>query len=131
MIDGSTGLIIGRDIGEGKADKACPEDQKRTDCFRDLAQFKRVYKVKLTDGSAGGALRKIAYIDLMAVADPNKPARKSLSNGVLTFFLLHHRKRRCEGRQAHHCWQRQQPVVFQQPRADPGRRQRSDSAGSC
>ena len=85
MIDGSTGLIIERDNGEGTADKACPEGQKRTDCFHDLAKFKRVYKVELNDANAGGALRKIAYIDLMTIADPNKLARKPLNNGVLTF----------------------------------------------
>ena len=85
MIDGRTGLIIERDNGEGTADKACPDDQKRTDCFHDLAKFKRVYKVKLNDANAGGALRKVAYIDLMAIADPNKPAHKPLNNGVLTF----------------------------------------------
>ena len=39
----------------------------------------------MNDANAGGALRKIAYIDLMAVAIPNKPARKPLNNGVLTF----------------------------------------------
>ena len=85
MINGTTGLIIERDNGEGTADKACPEGQKRTDCFHDLAKFKRVYKVELNDANAGGALRKIAYIDLMAIADPNKLARKPLNNGVLTF----------------------------------------------
>ncbi len=85
MIDGTTGLIIERDNGEGTADKACPEGQKRTDCFHDLAKFKRVYKVELTDANAGGPLRKIAYIDLMAIADPNQLARKPLNNGVLTF----------------------------------------------
>ena len=85
MIDGRTGLIIESDNGEGTADKACTDDQKRTDCFRDLAKFKRVYMVKLNDANAGGALRKVAYIDLMAIADPNKPAHKPLNNGVLTF----------------------------------------------
>jgi hypothetical protein len=85
MIDGTTGLIIERDNGEGTADKACPEGQKRTDCFHDLAKFKRVYKVELSDANAGGPLRKIAYIDLMAIADPNKLARKPLTGGVLTF----------------------------------------------
>ena len=85
MIDGTTGLIIERDNGEGTADKACPEGQKRTDCFHDLAKFKRVYKVELSDANVGGALRKIGYIDLMAIADPAKLARKPLHNGVLTF----------------------------------------------
>ena len=30
---------VERDNGEGTADKACPADQKRTDCFHDLAKF--------------------------------------------------------------------------------------------
>ena len=85
MIDGNTGLIIERDNGEGTADKACPEGQKRTDCFHDIAKFKRVYKVELSDANVGGPVRKIGYIDLMAIADPNKLARKPLNNGVLTF----------------------------------------------
>lgn len=85
MIDGTTGLIIERDNGEGTADKACPEGQKRTDCFHDLAKFKRVYKIELSEANVGAAVRKIAYIDLMAIADPNRLARKPLNNGVLTF----------------------------------------------
>ncbi|MDB5884098.1 MAG: glycerophosphodiester phosphodiesterase [Polaromonas sp.] len=85
MIDGTTGLVIERDNGEGSADNACPEGQKRTDCFHDIAKFKRVYKIELTDANAGGPLRKIGYIDLMAMADPAQLARKPLNNGVLTF----------------------------------------------
>jgi hypothetical protein len=85
MIDASTGLIIERDNGEGTADKACPEGQKRSDCFHDLAKFKRVYKVELSEANVGAAVRKIGYIDLMAIADPNRLARKPLNNGVLTF----------------------------------------------
>ena len=85
MIDERTGLIIERDNGEGTADKACPEGVRRTDGFHDLAKFKRVYKIELTEANVGGALRKIGYIDLMAIADPNKLARKPLNNGVLTF----------------------------------------------
>ncbi len=85
MIDGTTGLIIERDNGEGTADKACPEGQKRTDCFHDLAKFKRIYKVELSEANVGAAVRKIGYIDLMAIADPNRLARKPLNNGVLTF----------------------------------------------
>ena len=85
MIDGTTGLIIERDNGEGTADKACPEGQKRTDCFHDLAKFKRVYKIELTDANVGGPLRKVGYIDLMAIQDPQRLAKKPLNNGVLTF----------------------------------------------
>ncbi len=85
MIDATTGLIIERDNGEGTADKACPEAQKRTDCFHDLAKFKRVYKIELTEANVNSPVRKIGYIDLMAIADPHKLARKPLTNGVLTF----------------------------------------------
>ena len=85
MIDGTTGLVIERDNGEGTADKACAEGTKGPDCFHDLAKFKRVTKIELTDANAGGAVRKIGHIDLMKIADPNKLARKPLNDGVLTF----------------------------------------------
>ncbi len=85
MIDGTTGLIIERDNGEGTSDKACPEGQKRSDCFHDIAKFKRVYKVELSDANVGGAVRKIGYIDLLNIADPSKLARKPLNDGVLKF----------------------------------------------
>ena len=85
MIDATTGLIIERDNGEGTSDKACPEGQKRSDCFHDIAKFKRVYKIELSDANVGGAVRKIGYIDLLNIADPAKLARKPLNDGVLKF----------------------------------------------
>jgi hypothetical protein len=85
MISEREGLIIERDNGEGTTDKACPEAQRATTCFHDLAKFKRVYKVELGDANAGGVMKKVAYIDLMQIADPAKLARKPLTNGVLTF----------------------------------------------
>ncbi|MBP6617679.1 MAG: esterase-like activity of phytase family protein [Xylophilus sp.] len=85
MVDDTTGLIIERDNGEGTAANACPAGEKRTDCFHDLAKFKRVYKIEMTDANVGSPVRKIGYIDLMNIADPQKLARKPLDNGVLTF----------------------------------------------
>lgn len=85
MIDGTTGLIIERDNGEGSTDQACPAGEKRKDCFDDIAKFKRVYKVEMTDANVGGPLRKIGYIDLLKIADPQKLARKPLHDGVLRF----------------------------------------------
>ncbi|WP_112663001.1 esterase-like activity of phytase family protein [Microvirga flavescens] len=85
MIDATTGLIIERDNGEGTADKACSQGQKRPDCFSDIAKFKRVYKVELSDQNVNGPARKIGYIDLMQIADPNKKAKKPLNDNVLTF----------------------------------------------
>ena len=85
MIDETTGMVIERDNSEGTPDKACPTGVKRTDCFHDLPKFKRVYKIELTEGNVGGPLRKIGYIDLMNMADPQKLARKPLVNGALSF----------------------------------------------
>jgi hypothetical protein len=85
MIDATTALVIERDNGEGTADKACPAGERRVDCFHDLAKFKRVYKIELTDANANGPVRKIGYIDLMRLADPDKKARKPLTEGALAF----------------------------------------------
>lgn len=85
MVDATTGLIIERDNGEGTPDKACPEGVKRPDCFHDVAKFKRVYKVELTEAGDGAPLRKIGYIDLLKIADPQRLSRKPLTGGVLAF----------------------------------------------
>lgn len=85
MIDATTALVIERDNGEGTKDKACPAGTRGTDCFPDLAGFKRVYKIEMTDAMAGKPVRKIGYIDLMKIQDPAKKARKPLNDGVLTF----------------------------------------------
>jgi hypothetical protein len=85
MIDATTGLVIERDNGEGTADMACPAGQRGTDCFHDLAKFKRVVKIELSEANVGGAVRKIGHIDLMNIQDPNQLTRKPLTNGVLAF----------------------------------------------
>ncbi|MFK4525974.1 hypothetical protein ABIF90_003955 [Bradyrhizobium japonicum] len=85
MIDPTGGLIIERDNGEGTADKACPQGTRGENCFPDIAKFKRVYKIELTDANVGKPVRKIGYIDLMKVQDPDKKARKPLNDGVYTF----------------------------------------------
>ena len=85
MIDATTALVIERDNGEGTADKACAQGVRGTDCFPDLAKFKRVYKIEMSDALAGKPVRKIGYIDLMKIKDPNGKARKPLNDGVLTF----------------------------------------------
>ena len=85
MIDGTSGLVIERDNGEGTADKACPQGTRGDNCFPDIAKFKRVYKIELGDANVGKPVRKIAYIDLMKIRDPDHKARKPLNDGVLTF----------------------------------------------
>lgn len=85
MIDASTALVIERDNSEGTSDKACKEDADTKTCFSDLPKFKRIYKVEFSPDTAGKPMRKIAYIDLLNIQDPNKIARKPLTNGVLQF----------------------------------------------
>ena len=85
MIDATTGLIIERDNAEGTADKACPEGQKAETCFHDIAKFKRIVKVELTDANVNGPMRKVGFIDLMKIQDPDKKARTPLNGALLTF----------------------------------------------
>jgi hypothetical protein len=85
MISPTQALVIERDDHEGTADKACPAGAKAENCFDQIAKFKRIYKIEMTDASANGPVRKIAHIDMMKIADPDKKARKPLNDGVLTF----------------------------------------------
>jgi len=66
MIDATIGLIIERDNGEGDVEKACPADKQAADCFNVPARFRRIYRIEITDANAGGLVRKIGYIDLLA-----------------------------------------------------------------
>ena len=129
MIDASSGLIIERDNGEGTADKACAQGTRGENCFPDLAKFKRVYKIDLSEANVGKPVRKIGFIDLMKIRDPDKKARKPLNDGRAGVSLFHHRERRPRRRDAYHCRQRQQPAVLVKPRSQQGRRQRVRAAG--
>jgi hypothetical protein len=83
MIDATTGLVIERDGGEGDPSMACASDTA-TGCFEKPAMLKRIYKIEMTDDNVNGAARKIGYIDLMAIADPNGVARQGGKDGVYT-----------------------------------------------
>lgn len=85
MIDATTALVIERDNGEGTPDKACKENADTTTCFSNLPQHKRVYKIEFSNETVGQTVRKIAYIDLLNIQDPNQLARKPLTNGALHF----------------------------------------------
>jgi hypothetical protein len=76
MIDATTALVIERDNGEGTSDKACPAGQRAENCFHDLAKFKRVVKIEMNDANVNAPVRKIAYVDLMKIQDPQGKARK-------------------------------------------------------
>ncbi|MFK4809822.1 esterase-like activity of phytase family protein [Devosia sp. ZW T5_3] len=73
IIDGTRGLIIERDNGEGD------------DGREKAAAFKRIYLVDLAKTDANGVLEKLAYIDLMAIKDPDGIAPRGTKDGVFTF----------------------------------------------
>ncbi len=79
------------DVGggyQGTADKACKDGQDKTQCFDQVATFKRVYKVKLDPSK--DTIEKIAYIDLMNIQDPENKAKRDLVDGkfVFPFFTI-------------------------------------------
>lgn len=90
MIDDTHGLIIERDSLEGSRFKACPEGQVAPTCFDKPAQFKRVYKVEFSPETAGQEARKVGYVDLLNIKDPNGKARQGGTEGVLDlpFFTI-------------------------------------------
>jgi hypothetical protein len=85
MIDATSGLIIERDDTEGDAAQACAAGAPKPDCFNVPAKFKRIYKVDLGQADADGFVKKVGYIDLMDIQDPNKLARQGGKDGKLTF----------------------------------------------
>ena len=82
MLDEKTALVIERDNGAGTVDKACANPKEpKPDCFAVGAKVKRVYKIEMTDENAGKAVRKIGYIDLLKIADPDNKKRQGGGDG--------------------------------------------------
>ncbi|MCJ8239657.1 esterase-like activity of phytase family protein [Peteryoungia algae] len=82
MIDETTALVIERDNGAGVADKACADPKApAADCFAVPAKHKRIYKIEMTEENAGKAVRKIGYIDLMKIEDPDNKKRHGGGEG--------------------------------------------------
>jgi hypothetical protein len=83
MLDDATALVIERDNGAGTKEKACADPkQPKPDCFEAPADLKRIYKIEFNDANAGKAVRKIGYIDLMRIEDPDNKKRQGGGNGV-------------------------------------------------
>jgi hypothetical protein len=85
FIDGNRALVIERDNGEGTQARACPQGQRAENCFHDLARFKRIVLIDMNDQNVGGPVRKIGFIDLMRVQDPNRRSRVPLDGEAFTF----------------------------------------------
>ena len=128
MIDGTDGLIIERDNGEGTATRPAPQGQRGANCFPTCRQVQAHLQGRLRDANVGKPARKIGYIDLMKIKDPEKQ-EAGRQRRLLRLAVLHHRERRPRRRHAHHRRQRQQPAVLVRPRAGQGRRQRVRAGG--
>ncbi|MCF8483375.1 MAG: esterase-like activity of phytase family protein [Rhodospirillum sp.] len=76
LIEGRRGLIIERDNGQGDPREGWSETP---------AEFKRIYLIDLDRADENGVLEKIAYIDLMAIKDPNGIAPRGTIDGVFSF----------------------------------------------
>lgn len=74
MLDATTGLVIERDDATEGAGPGCP-GEARTDCFTRPAKFKRIYKIDMAQVDADGFVKKVAFIDLTKISNPNKLAK--------------------------------------------------------
>ncbi|KQU75348.1 glycerophosphodiester phosphodiesterase [Aminobacter sp. DSM 101952] len=82
MISETEALVIERDNGAGTANKACTDaNDPKPDCFARPAKVKRIYKIEMTDDNVGKAVRKVGYIDLMKIADPDNKKRQGGGEG--------------------------------------------------
>jgi hypothetical protein len=87
MIDATRGMIIERDDGEGVPAKAC-QGAPKPDCFATPAKFKRIYLIDLGGFEDDKPVRKIGYIDLMDIADPDRKARAGGGDGKFDFAFF-------------------------------------------
>ncbi|MEM7742441.1 MAG: esterase-like activity of phytase family protein [Pseudomonadota bacterium] len=87
MISETRGLVIERDGNEGVPELACAEGATdETNCFARPAAFKRVYLIEI--GAPGTPVRKLAYVDLMDIEDPDGVARIGGKDGKFTFPMV-------------------------------------------
>lgn len=85
MIDETRGLVIERDGGQGDPELAC-KDGATEGCFKNPAQFKRIYMINFDGVASGQPVKKVAYIDLMNMQDPDGLARLGKrDDGKFTF----------------------------------------------
>lgn len=73
LIDESRGLVIERDNDQGDSDQSCEKQSKP--CFEKPAKFKRIYLIDLAQTDENGMVKKLGYIDLLNIQDPNGVAK--------------------------------------------------------
>lgn len=82
MLDATTALVIERDNGAGTVDKACADPKApQPDCFAVGSKVKRIYKIEMTEENVGKSVRKIGYIDLLKIEDPDNKKRQGGGDG--------------------------------------------------
>ena len=86
MLDTHTGLVIERDDPTEGAGPNCP-DEARVDCFTRPAKFKRIYKIDMSQTDSEGFVKKVAYIDLTRINNPQGLAKLGPNEAV---FALPH-----------------------------------------
>lgn len=86
LLNASTGLVIERDDMTEGSGNVC-KDEPRTDCFTRPARFKRIYKIDLAQVDADGFVKKVAFIDLTKIANPQRLAK--IGPNEATFVLPH------------------------------------------
>jgi hypothetical protein len=86
MLSATTGLVIERDDMTEGSGNVC-KDEPRTDCFTRPAKFKRVYKIDFAQTDADGFVKKVAFIDLTKIANPQRVAKRGPNEE--TFVLPH------------------------------------------
>ncbi len=95
MIDGTTGFSSSNaTMAKARRTRPAPPASAAPTASPMSPSSSGVYKIELTDANAGQMVRKIGYIDLLKIQDPDKKARKPLTAGVLAFPFFYYRERR-------------------------------------
>lgn len=77
LIDARFGLVIERDNGNGLASAAC-DAGKSPPCHRSPARVKRIVLVDTAPPRDTGAMERVGVVDLMAISDPERLARRGV-----------------------------------------------------
>ena len=88
-----------RDTLEGLPEDVC-SGALRPDCYPTPAKFKRVYKISLKDTDADGFVKKIGYVDLLNIKDPNGAAKREIRKALQATLQAAGRPRRAGRRDA-------------------------------
>lgn len=87
FIDETRALVIERDNGEGLPALKCKGDPA-PDCFPLPAMIKRIVLIDTAQVDAEGFVKRLGYVDLMNIADPEGKARLETAGGQPGTFTL-------------------------------------------